>query len=381
MKKNVIINFFTLSITALLLVLVVMAWYITNEEVSVSGVQGSIEGNKFTLELQRGEYNSLTNTWTWEDTSSLAITNMQPGDAFFFRYKITVKKAGGFTTELSNIESSIDPDVDLGIYSDLVNHKSYVTFNGQQYAEMDSNTTKAEITVKNEANKKTLFDYDSTKEGNERFTLHDFKVEDTFKFYDYGVDGDTFLYDDNVKNDTDQYLKVNSEVDYLEHLISNTYFLKNDDGTYRFANGDVRSINKYYTFENNDPTGEPTGEYTGDQVDSIVLQYRASLTSDKYYVRSGTPGAYTYTFGKYANRTDDYYVLSPNQNIEVKPLKGASTTYVINELGIKYAYFALEFNDAASIVEYLHLDDTYKSDSNLYQGQILSIRRIGLKEN
>lgn len=277
MKKNIIFNCLTLFITAFLLILVVMAWFVTNDKAEASGINGFAEGNKFRLEIQKGTYEN--SKWTWESTESLGITNMKPGNVFFFRYKINVKKVGGFTTELSGIESSIDEDINFERIYDGDN-EYHVEINGLPLAKMNSTGTEAIVLTKpsvastDTPTSKKLFLYDdSTK----KFSLKDFKVENTFIFYDYRVGTENFykpgtqeFYDDNVTNDT---------------------------------------------------------------------------------------------------------------GIVSKPIVGASCYYEINELGVKYAYFALEFNEALSNICYEHMDGTYKQDSNLFQAQKLSIRRIGLKES
>ena len=379
MKKNLILNFFTLSVTCLLLIFVVMAWYITNEQVSVTGIVGSTEGDRFSLELERGEYNN--GTWEWQETKSLAISNMQPGDVFFFRFKITVLKQGQFSTQFTDIESKIDPEVVLARAGEVDDY--YVSLNGNKYVNMNSAGTLAQVSVgadSEHSETKTLYSYDSEQATDyEKFSLVDFKVEDTFNFYDYGIGDSTFLYDDNVENDSTGYAVVIDAIDYNRHLVSNRYYLKVGD-EYVLATGDYTESFTYYSYD------EVSGTYTEETNGYAQLQrYRQSLVSDKYYVRSGSgtnqdPYTYAFATGTFTPGYN-YYVASPSTNIRSIPLVGATTSYQINELGIKYQYFALEFNDELSIKTYLHQDGTYKADSNLYQAQILSIRKIGLKEN
>ena len=381
MKKNLILNFFTLSITALLLVFIVMAWYVTNEQVSVTGIVGSTEGDRFALELERGEYNN--GTWEWQETKSLAISNMQPGDAFFFRFKINVLKEGKFSTEFSDVESKIDPDIILSREGTTDNY--YLNLNGNKYVDMNSTGTLAQVSVgvdSEHSENKTLYSYDTAVHNPEiteyeRFSLVDFKVEDTFKFYDYGIGDSTFLYDDDVENDSSGYALVIDSADYYRHAISSNHYFKNGD-EYIPASGDYQSSLTYYELV--------AGNYE-EQNDNSGLRnrYRQSLVSDKYYIRTGSgtnenPYDYEFATGPFTDGVD-YYVESPSTSIRSVALVGATTSYQINEIGVKYQYFALEFNDELSVKTYLHQDGNYKTDSNLYQAQILSIRKIGLKEN
>ena len=203
MNKRLIINLITLVITAFLLIFVVRAWYVTNEKANVSGIVGETNSDNFTLELQRGTYNAGSTTkWTWENTNNLAISNMQPGDAFFFRFKITASKAGKFKVSLSQIVSQIQENslVRTAVTTGG-NTKYYVTMNGTKLYEMQTATLLSIYSDKAGSTKLgDLYSYDAEEEV---FGLVDFKVEDAFKFYDYQVGGDNFFntYDNVVTND------------------------------------------------------------------------------------------------------------------------------------------------------------------------------------
>ena len=172
MKKNILINLITLSITSLLLVLVVMAWYVSNTVVTASGITGRTADGNFELLLQRGEYND--NSWTWTNTKSLSISNMQPNDVFFFRFMITARTSGSLKVNLSGISSQIPDDV-LTLGDD--NKSVYVS--GTKYYELTSNA----VVIKNgETTLGTLYNY-----SNGTFTLDDFLVHETFNYLDYGL--------------------------------------------------------------------------------------------------------------------------------------------------------------------------------------------------
>lgn len=77
-----------------------------------------------------------------------------------------------------------------------------------------------------------------------------------------------------------------------------------------------------------------------------------------------------------------------NDGITPSALGSVATNYSVTASGsgetIAFAYFALEFNDAASIVNYSYtFDGNTKtcSDSNLYQSQYLNIKRINVLES
>ena len=218
MNKRLIINLITLVITAFLLIFVVRAWYVTNEKANVSGIVGETNSDNFTLELQRGTYNAGSTTkWTWENTNNLAISNMQPGDTFFFRFKITASKAGKFKVSLSQIVSQIQENTLVRTaVTTGGNTKYYVTMNGTKLYEMQTATL---LSIYSNAAGTTklgdLYSYDAEEE---EFGLVDFKVEDAFKFYDYQVGGDTFFdtYDNfpAVGEQTMLYFDLNERILY-----------------------------------------------------------------------------------------------------------------------------------------------------------------------
>lgn len=203
MNKKLVINLITLVITTFLLIFVINAWYVTNEKANVSGIIGATDSDAFSLELERGEYNAGSQTkWTWTNTNNLAISNMQPGDAFFFRFKITASKAGSFKVTLSDIVSQLQEGV-LDRTSVTVGNttKYYVTMNSTKIYEMQS-ATLCSVYSDQAGNTKLgdLYSYNTT---DSVLELEEFKVEDAFLYYDYGIGSDTFFnnQDNNVLND------------------------------------------------------------------------------------------------------------------------------------------------------------------------------------
>ncbi len=277
MKKNLIINIVTLCLTSLILVLVAMAWYVSNDTVKAEGIFGKTKDDDYTLKLQRGTYNSTNSTWTWTDTTSLSLSNIQPGDSFFFRIIITTSRNINLNMDFTDIESSVDSSITVS--------NGYVYIGSAKKYNVVSNA----VTVTEGGASKTLYNIGS----NNVITLDDYKVEDTFKFYNYGV--------------------CTTSPDTITSGVSGV-----------------------------------TVTYNGSPMDNVVT----------------------------------------NDNITPSDLGAVTTNYSVTASGsgdtIAFAYFALEFNDAASIVNYSYqLDNTTKtcSDSNLYQAQVLNIKKINVLES
>lgn len=275
MKKNLILNSITLFLTTLIIVMITMAWYLANDTVKAEGIFGRTEDEDYSLKLQRGIYNSTNSTWTWTDTNSLSISNIQPGDSFFFRIIITTSRDIRLDMDFAGIESAVD--------SSITAANGYVSIGATKKYNIVNNSVK----VTEGGQSKTLYNITGNK-----VELVDYKVEDTFRFYNYGI-----------------------------------------------------------------------------------------CTTNPNSVISGTSNV-TVT---YNNQPLDNNV--SNDNITPVPLGNVQTNYSVTSTGtntIAFAYFALEFNDAASIVDYSYtFDNVLKtcSDSNLYQSQYLNIKRINVLES
>ena len=237
------------------------SWYVSNKEVSASGIVARTKDSDFVLRLERGIYDSVEDEWDWQPTTSLSITNMQPDDAFFFRFRIEANITGRINVKLSSITSTLDNTVTLGT------DNTSVLVGGAKYYDLD-NTNKVVIKGANNSTLGTLYEYINSK-----FELKDFLVQDTFYYYDYGLGTEDF--------------------------------------------------------------------------------YRTGTT---YY-------------------TDD---VSECPNDEMV-LDNITASYTLATTGVAYGYFALEFNDELSIKDYIHLDGLLKSDSNLYQSQVLAIKQISVE--
>ena len=236
MKKYLILNLISLTATALLLVLVLMAWYVSNTVVTASGIMARTADGNFTLELERGTYDaSNPNKWTWTSTKSLSITNMQPNDAFFFRFKITTKNQGSLKVKLSGVNSDTSNLIQL--------EGTDVLIGGTKYYELVNN--KVSVTEYGNVNK-TLYTYNST---DEKFQLADYKVEDTFYFYDYGIGTENFYKDAATSTYyTDDVSECKNKVQYLTNVSDTTYTDLSEGisyGYFALEFNDLESIRNY----------------------------------------------------------------------------------------------------------------------------------------
>ncbi len=170
MNKKLIINLISLITTSFLLIMVVFSWYISNDTVKAEGIFGKTEDEDYSLKLQRGIYNSSNQTWTWTDTTSLSISNIQPGDSFFFRIIITTSRNINLNMDFSGIESDIDNSISVS--------NGYVLIGSTKKYNIVNN----KVTVNEGGASKTLYNISGS-----TVSLGDYKVEDTFKFYNYGV--------------------------------------------------------------------------------------------------------------------------------------------------------------------------------------------------
>ena len=273
---ELILNLISLATTSFLLIMVVFCWYLSNDTVKAEGIFGKTEDEDYTLKLQRGTYNSTNSTWTWTDTTSLSISNIQPGDSFFFRIIITTSRNINLNMDFAGIESDVDNSISV--------NNGYITIGSSKRYNIANN----KVTVTEDGATKTLYNVSGS-----TVSLADYKVEDTFRFYNYGV-----------------------------------------------------------------CTTNPT---------SII---------------SGTSGV-TVTYNDSPLDND-----VTNDNLTGIALGAVQTNYSVTaaETGttIAFAYFALEFNDEASTVDYTYtFDGNTKtcSDSNLYQSQYLNIKRINVLES
>ena len=118
MNKKLILNLITLTTTALLLILVMFSWYVSNTEVKATGITGSTSSDDYTLFLERGTFlydtdrtnNPAVNDnggwyWKWERSEGMTFSEIEPGDAFFFRIVMNSSSHHEFDVSFGNIIS------------------------------------------------------------------------------------------------------------------------------------------------------------------------------------------------------------------------------------------------------------------------------------
>ena len=197
-KVNIILSVLSSIFTAFLLVFVIFAWYATNKTAYVTGGLGRTKGDDYDLKLQRGIYKY--ETWFWEDTMDLSITNLQPGDSYFFRFEINYSKGVRFETAFSEISSAL---VENGLVSVTSDGNTYVQVNGTSQNWLQATSNAVNITeVVNGVNQQPKQLY-SISNGIVNLNTTAYNVADTFYLYDYGIGNDTFN-QDNIISLTDK---------------------------------------------------------------------------------------------------------------------------------------------------------------------------------
>lgn len=191
-KVNLILSVISLTVTSFLIVLIIFAWYATNKTANVSAGIGHTKGTDYDLTLQRGEYSG--GEWRWTDTNDLSIDSLQPGDCYYFRFKIEYDSRVTFETSFSEITSSL---VENKLVAITEGDKTYIRVNGivQNRFEVSSNNTVSivEYVGTTPQTAKQLY---TVSAGIVSLNTTSYNVADTFKLYDYGLGSDTFSNDD-----------------------------------------------------------------------------------------------------------------------------------------------------------------------------------------
>lgn len=326
MNKRAIINLISLVITTFLLIFVIHAWYITNEKAQAGGIFGSSSNDGFTLNLERGIYRGSStengekvHDWQWVPTVDLSINNMEPGNAFFFRFKVRPTGAAKYAIRLNDISSSLAKKQDgTEVYTKYYDEfgtvnrsydRCYVMQFGTAAYEMDSDYKKSTAFNSNK------FYY--TKSGSVYTIVSSPKEDDLVDNY-YEIDPSKVTKTTiNYKENTTDKTGVLYEYDATKSLFTLKDFLVED--TFEFHNYGKGDENRMKTCSDQVPTSG------GQALNSIDAQY-TTTDSSEFYV-----------------------------------------------------YFALEFDEELSLVNYKHIDGKYKEDSNLYLNQILKIGSFGIE--
>ena len=174
--------------------MITVAWYATNKTAYVSGGIGHTKGTDYDLALQRGTYNN--GTWTWVDTNDLSITNLQPGDSYFFRFAIDYEARVKFETSFSNIDSSLVEN-ELIVATDSDGTFVRINGTGQNWLSVTGNAVNIEEIVNGVNQTNQLY---STIGDIVTLNTTAYRVADTFKLYDYGLGTINFSNDATISS-------------------------------------------------------------------------------------------------------------------------------------------------------------------------------------
>lgn len=428
MKKNMIINFLTLSVTALLLVFLIMAWYVENKLVSANNIFGESAGDAYTLQLQRGRFvydaddasdeETRGWSWDWQDAKSLQFSDIQPDDVFFFRIIIESDEAVDFDVSFNQIKSQLIPDsVFAYTNANLVAYTKSTDTTAQTGVNYYTASFIKDTSLSNDDYLKpyAYYEYDST---NDEYELtSDLKCDSTKDYYKAKF----FLVEipDFSKNENDElintyYIKgeapssVNAvgyrysttpvAYNYMYPLYSdNKVRVENDKVLYTYEDSKINL--KDYLIEDvmksyNIGTSiivEGERQYFGDNyfdVESIKhYQYKA-LTNDAvfdpkttYYVEASDyalgEGYVKYQGTEFVGDKTNYYVIDTTKPVTMKYgngdlIKSAKYSFSTNTASYDsttgkyttYYYFAIEFNEELSLV---NIDGVNSSNCYLYQ--------------
>ena len=207
-KLNLYMSIFTLSVTLCLLIMTVFSWYVTNKNVFATGIFGSSESDDFSLKLQKGTYTD--STWDWVDSNSISLTNINPGDTFFFRIKFETTNTNSFLFELKDISSELQT-------TKLVVDNEYICFKATNniplYKLIDN---------KFKIGEDILYSYDTT---NEIISLGStFYIENTFLVYNLGLNSDTPDFTDDLSQIEKDKVKALNESFLIENVSETKYF-------------------------------------------------------------------------------------------------------------------------------------------------------------
>ncbi len=401
MNKKLILNLISLVTTTFLLVLVIFSWYVSNKEVSATGIMASTAGEDYSLKLQRGkfEYTNGSWKWTWTDTNNMTFSDIQPGDALFFRIVVTSSSTHTFSVNFSQIQSTLVENT-LVAY----NNKSLVTYSkttsGAASKYYSGIFSQASVTTGGIVKPYTYYEYDGTitaykittdttfQNGKNYFTGR-FIEETTTDFtkntyyarsaeptginaigYKYDTNSIKYLYPlDNsgsvkVSSTETLYTTSSATVSLDDFLIEDTFKVH--------SIGSKDSNNVFFTeeFTENDNLYASTYTQTSDTT------YNPKKT---YYVRQNIPT--TGNVSQYVLSMDEsfvagktYYEKTAIGSEKYTPtlLKAeTSRTFSVASSGNSYYYFALEFNEELSLKEIFG-----EESSNCYLYQALRIGEL-----
>lgn len=431
MNKKLILNIITLATTAFLLVLVVFSWYVSNKEVSANGITGSTAGQDYTLKLERGNFiydDSDDNTdiennggwyWTWTQSDNMVFSDIQPGDAFHFRIEMENNSADTqeFDVAFNQIKSAlmenlieayvnqnlvvytlstdtaIDSNTDYytGVFTaDTVNVGDSVKVNTHYEKIGETNTyqiTSDATYLEDKTYYKAKFTLDNNPEIKEGNVYYKKGSAPTAK-NSIGLKYDTNKYSYLYTLDKTNKVMVDSKVLYSYDSTNNTLSLGNYliQNVFKVHNIGTKNIsNNYYGTELT--VTDDLYYYNYTQVTNQAFDSKKT-----YYVDNSTY-ANTDTSGNKMKiksmdtsfETGKTYYMRTTVKKDVftsADLTSAKFSFQVpkkvNDSDRTYYYFALEFNDEASIV---NINGVESSNCYLYQSLTISQLAVNKKQD
>lgn len=246
--KKLILNICTLMVTTALLIVVCLAWYTSNKNVSANGIIASTLGEEYTLKLQRGTKDTSGN-WHWVNTDSLSFVNLNPGNVFYFRIVIDAPANSSFSATVSfdRVSSELQSDrlvvEDNYICKRVNNSSSTASSNNVKLYKITDNKVFVDLNGSN----KVLYNIDNTS-----ISLGELKIEDVFRFYKFTNESDitTVLPEESsplyIKNVKVTYDNLIPKTDTDGRSYSYLYFALefNDEDSLALIDG-IKSSNAY----------------------------------------------------------------------------------------------------------------------------------------
>ncbi len=239
MKRNLklITSIITLSLTLVTLLTSIYGWYTENNVAEATGLKVSTYDAQVDFELQ--SYDTTKNEYV--ASNSIVFNNIRCNDVFYFRFKITPRE--------SDLDvSTLKFDINFTNYSSAIqdntltynSSKKTITYSDVKLYDVVTDETSGENTVT--FGNKTLYKITDNK-----ITLKDYKIEETFKAYSNQKQSDNALGTDGVLLN-DQISTYSGNTNYIEKSGTDYYYyfaLKfNEDLSLVIDNG-IESSNAY----------------------------------------------------------------------------------------------------------------------------------------
>lgn len=201
MKKHhiysLISSIISLVVTCGLLIVCLFAWYTNNKNVSASGIVGSTADSDYSFSLEMYQ----TDKYMEFNVDKIELSDLNPGDVFYFRIKVTKKSKDpkadlNFNIKFSNVESKL--------IDNLVVNGDYVSYNASNEKKVNLYEIKEnKVTIENNV----LYSID-----NSSISLGDYKIENVFRVYP-DVKSDSFTTDKNKPGLTSTEINVKTVED------------------------------------------------------------------------------------------------------------------------------------------------------------------------